>query len=624
MKKTKYDASSIDVNEGLDAVRANPQVYIGNPNDSGIFHILKEVIDNSIDEAIGGYGKKITILIDKTGYFWVVDEGRGIPIEIHKKTKISTLTTILTTLSAGGKMRKGKTSGYKNHSVGVHGMGISITNALSENLKIFTYRNNKWYFQEFIKGKPLEKIKTLSLKPKLNILKFNNKGTIIGFKPDYSMFDKGSELNINKLKQFLNLSAYLNAKIKFILLYKNKEILYHQPKGIVDLVKHNIEKLDAEVEGKLFVYQSKNIDIALQWSNAIDDNMESYVNGSNTIDGGTHIQGLYKALVESIRKYKTAKQEFRSEDIREGLVGIINYKISQARFASQTKTKLISTEALNDIYKELLPQLNKFFNSNKTLAKRIIKRGTDIRKAHERLQISKKAAGELKIKKAGKTYLPDKLRICSSKIPSKRELFLLEGESAGGTASYARDKNTQEFLTLKGKILNVYKDDHGSKTLNNKEIIDILKSIGYDPSLKNPLSKLRVGKIILLSDADPDGQHINILLLSLLHKIIPECIEKNMVYAVDSNLYVYSDNKIKVFGKNLNELKKKIGKNINMNNVTRLKGWGEATQDQLHDMAFSTKTRNLIRININKDKNSNEFINLVGKDTSVRQKLLNL
>src|SRR6266481_3017722 len=333
----KYSADEIKINL-LDSekVRQNPQVYISTPDSYGRFIALKEVIDNSKDEAINGHGKEILLIWDKDNNFWVKDSGRGIPVDKHKKTKRSVLEAIMTTLSAGGKMQEdGKASAYTN-TVGIHGMGVSITNALSESMQVWSYRNG-WFTQAYKKGKILHDVKKTT-KPTLPFkTEIKNQGTITKFKLDDIVFEKGSSIESDRIQQFLELSSYLYPKITFIFNDKGKIKTYHEPKGLASLVEKEITKKEFEKIGKPFVFQDSVCDIIIQWTSYEETSMLSFVNGSPTSEGGTHLQGFYKALAEVLRKLKNKKDDFKAEDVRYGIIGVFNINVNKPKFSNQTK-----------------------------------------------------------------------------------------------------------------------------------------------------------------------------------------------------------------------------------------------------------------------------------------------
>lgn len=631
-KLVEYSAKSIDVNLGLDAVRNACQIYIGTPDSDGLLHLIKEGLDNAIDESRQRAVKNKTVGVILDGMFtWVFDYGRGIPVEKHDKTKISTLTTIMTTLSAGGKMRADKDSGYATATAGIHGVGISVTNALSSTFEVWTYRG-KWYYQKFIKGKianstptPLS-VTAVPILPHLpNKSAKLSQGTIIKFTPDYSLFDKGSKLSVRKLRDLLELSAYLHPEIKLILARPDKLREYHQPKGLAALIDKTLQELKAEANpkhsGKHFEYHDDLLDIAMVWSDAVDEATKSFVNGSPTKEGGTHVLGLNQTIVEALAPFKPKRIKYRAEDLRAGLVCAINLKINKPRFTNQTKEKLGMTEVTEQVKRELLPQLTKFFNKNKALVRDIIQRAGEQHKASEEFKLSKKAIAGMRTAKAGKTLLPEKFAAALSNKPEERELFLIEGDSAGGTAKQARDRHYQAVMPVFGKILNVIKASP-SKIIGNKPIREVLQVIGYDQSRKDPYDRLQYGKVIFLADSDSDGEHINLLLSGLFNKILRPMIEAGQVYVVDAPLFTAQAGNKRFYAASRSELEKQLPKNRNGVHITRIKGWGEINPPELREVAFDPKTRKLKRLLSVKGKRLQRFMSVLGADTEFRKDLL--
>ena len=615
MKKSTYSANDIDVLEGLEPVRKKSGMYIGANDSRGIFQITKEIIDNVFDEYLAEYNTKLFVEV-KGDVVTVADESRGIPVEIHPKTKESTLTTIFTKLHAGGKLgvKKDGSTAYKT-SVGTFGVGSSVTNALSESFEVWTFRK-AWYYQAFAKGKVKTKVKKGVKPPSVSGCTMKA-GTVVRFKPDFTCFQKKSKLNTKNLLDWLKISSYLYPDLVFYLDLDGKKAKLHEPKGIKALVNKLVEDAKVEKLGKTVHIRSNNFEAVLQWSSHDEEKLLSYANGSKTEDGGTHVNGLFKALNESLKSFKGARSNYKPEDLRCGLLGVLDFKMPSPQFDSQTKSKLISKEAQDQVYETALEELKKFWRENPSTAKEIVRRANEVRSVVQSFTMSKKAAAALKVNKGGKVLLPAKLVVSNTKDPKERELYLVEGDSAGGSAEKARDAKTQEVLKLRGKILNVHKDK-SQKAFTNNEIIDILKSIGYDPSKKK--MDLRVGKIILLTDADVDGGHISSLLLGLLLKVVPDVIKNGMVYALyKAPLFKTNVGSKNVYGRSLAELMKKTnGKGI----VTRIKGWGEIGPDILAEVAFDRTTRHLVRVTMEDAKASKRFVKIMGEDPSTRKEML--
>jgi DNA gyrase/topoisomerase IV subunit B len=624
----RYDADSIDVHLGLDVVRKTPQIYLGNPDSDGVLHIVQEPIDNAFDECSQREvrDKFVGVTVDSDGFIWTYDAGRGIPVEKHRTTKISTLTTIMTTLSAGGKMRTGEDASYEKTG-GIHGMGVSITNAMSATMEVWTYRG-KWYYQKFAKGKPVTEVisKTPPRIPDApRKLATRDSGTIIKFIPDFTVFDKGARLRTRHLQRRLELSAYLHPKVKIYYSADGKHHTFHQPEGMTAYLQNLLEANQAEAQGKVFEFTSGDISIAMVWASTTDELITSYVNGIHTTDGGTHISGLNRAIAEALQAYKTKRTEYRADDLREGLICIMNLRIDNPRFGGQTKAKLVTPEGIQLVQNTLTAPLQKFFAANKTYARDIISRATEIRKALQELTITKQAAAKMRINQRGKIMLPPKLKTSTTKNPAERELFLVEGDSAGGTAGDARNRDYQEVLPLRGKILNVFRAQP-AKIFASVPVMDIMRAIGFDANAKVPYDKLRVGKLILLADPDPDGDHINLLMSGVLFKMLRPLIEAGKVYAVDSMLFTTQIGGTKYFGETRDKLLQQIPeRSRNSVNVTRIKGWGEVNSPVLRQVAFDPKTRRMIRlIAPRKGNNLKKFLSVVGSETDFRKELLGL
>lgn len=423
----KYNEDSIVVLEGLEGVRKKSNMYIGTTDERGVLHCIKEIADNSFDEALGGHNDRVAVLVDtKQNIFTIIDNGRGIPVGIHKKTKISTLTSIFTTLHAGGKLSEN--DNYK-YSVGTHGVGSSVVMALSSVFNVWTFREKQWWHQSFSKGKVTSKL--IKQKPPKG-LPVSKGGTVVQFTPDNTIF-KDAKLPVADLHDMLKMNAYLNpgVTVELINLTKDKKYVYKFKKGVSEYVEAQIEEKKLDKLGKLFEHRQEGVAVALQWSSHDDDAQAYYVNGSK-VPQGTHVTGLQKAIAEAIKPFAGKRAKYRPEDLRIGLVGVLNCNVGSPQFDSQTKTRLTSPQANELVFKAVKPALEKFFASNKSLAKNIIARASAIREAHAEFKLSKAAATKLKTTKAGKIRLPAKLSSSITKNPKDRELFIVEGDSAGG------------------------------------------------------------------------------------------------------------------------------------------------------------------------------------------------
>lgn len=620
MKQPKYDESSIQILDFPANVRKKPGMYIGSPDSSGIKQIAKEVYDNAIDEALAGRNKLVGMSFETDGSFIIWDRGGGIPVGKHAKTGRSTLVEVFARLHSGAKMDS-KDSGY-SVSTGTHGVGAACTNALSEFFNVTTFREKQRYAVQFKQGKLVKDLQKLPGKVTTPDDKPMLVGTLIHFKPDLSCFMKGAKLDIKIVQDAFDIQSYLHPEVTFVVVDKNKNKVhvYHQPDGYKALLEKRRREYSAELIGKPFLHNSKNLNIAVQWSDYTDEAVSSYINGSPTIGHGTHVAGFFKAINESLKPYR-GKRDFTPSDLRSGLIGVVNYKMAAPMFDSQTKERLTSPHVEDDVYKQALPELTKFFGSNKTFARELCARAEEYKKLRSDFAANKKLAA--KITNTRKSNLPAKLADSLTKNPKERELYIVEGDSAAGTAASARNKAFQAVLPIRGKILNVY-GPKGAKSFDtSEEIIAILQAIGYDPKVKDPENHLRVGKIILLCDADVDGAHITLLVLSLLYKVLPRAFVNKIVYIVNSPLF-FVRYKEKVFYGNTMVRMNKITPEPAKKLITRIKGWGEisAKDGLLQRVAFNKETRSLTRIDdVPKEKRA-YFAALAGEAPAERRKLL--
>lgn len=630
MAKQKYNEDSIKVYEGLTAVRKRPHMYLGKSGSPMVFQMLREIVENSSDEHDAGHNDFIGVVVNKVKQgqeFIVIDKGRGIPVGIHKKTKISTLTTVFTKLHAGGKFDD---KSYES-SRGVHGVGSACCNAVSSEFEVWTHRDGKWYHQAYKEGKEVTKVKkTKAPKKYLKSVKTTSKtaGTVVRFIPDYPIVGQKAEIKLEKLQTWLNDIAQLNSGLKIQLVYGKFNKIYHNPGGAKTFLKRLVEDKKTEVLGRPFLFESKNLSVGIQWTDYTgEDGIISYVNGAPTNDGGTHVKGLFKAVDAAFTKFKGKKSKgkggkWTASDVRFGLVGFINYKLHNAEYDSQTKNELVTTKAVKDVAELLGKSFDKFLDQNKATARKILKRAVDIKKTKEDMKKLLKAASQ--IKKSAKASMPGKLLSCDKKTPAeKRELFLVEGDSAGGSAKKARNSKYQMVLPLRGKCVNAAKEKM-SKVLQNKEVMAILVSIGADPKTlgTDKDRKYSVGKIIITADADHDGKHITQLILTILYTLVPDTFKKKMVYVVECPLYQANVKGKKVYGFSLKEMQKKL--KGHKANITRMKGLGEANWPDLKSFAFEPENRKMYRIDAISGKDKVKFLKVVGEDTSTRKKILGI
>ena len=620
--KQEYGASQIQVLEGLEAVRKRPGMYIGSTGPRGLHHLVYEVVDNSIDEALAGNCSKIYVAINADGSITVEDDGRGIPVEVHPKTGLSTLETVLTVLHAGGKFGGG---GYKV-SGGLHGVGVSVVNALSEWLVAEVHRDGKAYRQEYKKGNPQTKLEVVG--------ESDHTGTIISFMPDAEVFDE-IEFSFDTLEYRLRELSFLNKGIKIIFEDKRegkeKYRDFHYTGGLVEYVKF-LNKSRTGIHEDI-VYIDKKVDdclveIAMQYTDGYTENIYSFANNINTHEGGSHLAGFKAALTKTINEYakrngdlKDKDSNLSGEDIREGLTAVVSVKLPDPQFEGQTKTKLGNTFMRGIVDGVTVEELGSFLEENPNTAKVIVDKALRAQRARE----AAKRARELTRRKSvlESTSLPGKLADCSEKDPSKSEIFLVEGDSAGGSAKQGRDRNTQAILPLRGKILNVEKS-RLDKILASDEIKNMITAYGCGIGNDFDLEKARYHKIIIMTDADVDGAHIRTLLLTFFFRYMRPLIEEGYVYAAQPPLYKVTKQKKEYYvysDKELDDLLNEIGRD--KYDIQRYKGLGEMNPEQLWDTTMNPETRTLLQVTIEDAAIADEiFSMLMGDKVAPRREFI--
>ena len=620
--KQEYGASQIQVLEGLEAVRKRPGMYIGSTGPRGLHHLVYEVVDNSIDEALAGNCSKIYVAINADGSITVEDDGRGIPVEVHPKTGLSTLETVLTVLHAGGKFGGG---GYKV-SGGLHGVGVSVVNALSEWLVAEVHRDGKAYRQEYKKGNPQTKLEVVG--------ESDHTGTIISFMPDAEVFDE-IEFSFDTLEYRLRELSFLNKGIKIIFEDKRegkeKYRDFHYTGGLVEYVKF-LNKSRTRIHEDI-VYIDKKVDdclveIAMQYTDGYTENIYSFANNINTHEGGSHLAGFKAALTKTINEYakrngalKDKDSNLSGEDIREGLTAVVSVKLPDPQFEGQTKTKLGNTFMRGIVDGVTVEELGSFLEENPNTAKVIVDKALRAQRARE----AAKRARELTRRKSvlESTSLPGKLADCSEKDPSKSEIFLVEGDSAGGSAKQGRDRNTQAILPLRGKILNVEKS-RLDKILASDEIKNMITAYGCGIGNDFDLEKARYHKIIIMTDADVDGAHIRTLLLTFFFRYMRPLIEEGYVYAAQPPLYKVTKQKKEYYvysDKELDDLLNEIGRD--KYDIQRYKGLGEMNPEQLWDTTMNPETRTLLQVTIEDAAIADEiFSMLMGDKVAPRREFI--
>ena len=631
---TEYSADSIQVLEGLEAVRKRPSMYIGDTSEKGLHHLVYEVVDNSIDEALAGYCTYIDVVINEDNSITVTDNGRGIPVDIHEKEGKSALEVVLTVLHAGGKFDKGT---YKV-SGGLHGVGVSCVNALSTYLKAEVRRNGKVHMQEFSCGKPLHDVQVIDNTDKT--------GTTISFKPDGSIFTV-TEYKYDILATRLRELAFLNAGITLRLTDKRvqkedgsfKSEVFHSDEGLKEFVRYidrSKEKLIPDVIHIVTEKQGIPVEVALTYNTSYNESVFSYVNDINTIEGGTHLAGFRRGLTRTLKKYaedskllEKAKVEIQGDDFREGLTAVISIKVAEPQFEGQTKTKLGNSEVTGAVDMAIGEALGYYLEEHPKEAKIIVDKVILAAQARH----AARKARELVQRKSPLTGggLPGKLADCSSKDAAICELFLVEGDSAGGTAKQGRDRNFQAILPLRGKILNVEKAmDH--KIFESEEIQNIYRAMGVtvgtedDPKALN-MEKLRYHKVIIMTDADVDGSHIATLILTFFFRRMRSLIENGYVYLATPPLYLCKKGKVEEYCWTEQQRQQFIlkygGGNENSIHTQRYKGLGEMNDHQLWDTTMNPENRTLKQITIDNAAEADQiFAMLMGEDVGPRREFI--
>ncbi|NLT95521.1 MAG: DNA topoisomerase (ATP-hydrolyzing) subunit B [Clostridia bacterium] len=618
--KNEYTANEIQVLEGLEAVRRRPGMYIGSTSSRGLHHLVYEIVDNSIDEALAGYGNKIDVIINKDNSITVIDEGRGIPVEPHPKMKIPAVEVVLTTLHAGGKFG-GK--GYKV-SGGLHGVGMSVVNALSEWLEVEVSRDNKIFHQRSERGKTVSKLKVIGTS--------KNTGTKIIFKPDSQIFDD-INFDFNILAQRLRELSFLNKGLKITLKDErdNNQVVFLHNGGIIDFVKY-INKNKDPINPKIIYFESEKdevqVEVALQYTDTYTENIFSYANNIHTHEGGTHESGLKSALTRVLNDYarrqnllKENDNNLTGEDIREGLTAVLSVKVPEPQFEGQTKTKLGNSEVRGIVESIISEHLSTFLEENPSIGRKIVEKAVLSARARE----AARKARELTRRKNAleSTSLPGKLADCSIKDPQYCELYLVEGDSAGGSAKQGRDRRFQAILPLRGKILNVEKA-RLDKILNSEEIRAIITAMGTGISDDFDITKARYYKIIIMSDADVDGAHIRTLLLTFFYRYMRPLIEEGYVYIAQPPLYKVKRNKEEIYlysDKELEDYLAKIGRENY--SIQRYKGLGEMNPDQLWETTMNPETRTLLRVDLEDAIKADEiFTILMGDKVEPRREFI--
>ncbi|MEA2042558.1 MAG: DNA topoisomerase (ATP-hydrolyzing) subunit B [Bacteroidota bacterium] len=628
--KNAYSADNISVLEGLEAVRKRPAMYIGDISDRGLHHLVYEVVDNSIDEALAGYCNNIEVTINEDNSITVVDDGRGIPVEIHKKEGRSALEVVMTVLHAGGKFDK---DSYKV-SGGLHGVGVSCVNALSSKLIATVYRDGKIYRQEYSIGKPLGDIKEIG--------ETDKSGTEITFVPDNSIFVV-SEYKYETLANRMRELSFLNKGINITLTDKRNTDeegnliteKFFSEEGLKEFVEYLDQNRVKIIETTLNLVVEKNdipVEIALQYNNSYAENIHSYVNNINTHEGGTHLTGFRRGLTRTLKSYaensgmlSKLKFKINGDDFREGLTAIISVKVAEPQFEGQTKTKLGNSEISLPVDQAVSQMVGNYLEENPTDARNIVKKVILAAQARHAAKKAKELVQRKNVMSGA--GLPGKLADCSSRDPVLSEIFLVEGDSAGGTAKQGRDRKFQAILPLRGKILNVEKAMQ-HKVLENEEIRNIFTAMGVSLGTEEDnkalnMEKLRYHKVIIMTDADVDGSHIDTLIMTFFFRYMKEFIEKGHLYLATPPFYLIKKGKKEGYAwteEQRKQLTKEFGKGVS---VQRYKGLGEMNAEQLWETTMNPEQRTLQQITIENAMDADRlFSMLMGDDVPPRREFI--
>ncbi len=628
-----YQASNINVLKGLEAVRKRPAMYIGDVSSRGLHHLVNEVVDNSIDEALGGYNDRVLVSINKDGSVTVEDRGRGIPVDIHPVEKISALEVVMTVLHAGGKFDK---DSYKV-SGGLHGVGVSVVNALSEWMKVEVKRDGKIYFQEYRLGIPQADVKEIGTVSK------KQTGTKVTFMPDGEIFTT-TKFKFSTLAERMRELAYLNKNVSISVKdeIEGDDETFHFKGGIIEFVKY-LDENRTVFHKPVYIEGEKDnvpVEIAFEYSDAYSDNIFAYVNNINTHEGGTHLSGFKTALTRTFNTYAAKnnlikgnkKITLTGDDFREGLTAVISVKVAEPQFEGQTKTKLGNSEVRSIVEMLVGEKLAEYLEENPAVGKKIIEKCA---RAAEAREAARKARDLVRRKNVlDSMHLPGKLADCSISDPEHTEIYIVEGDSAGGSAKQGRDRRFQAILPLKGKILNVEKAKL-NKILENNEIKAIIAAVGAGIGLEFDAEKARYGKIIIMTDADVDGSHIRTLILTFLYRYMKGLVETGRIYIAQPPLYKIKKGKEEIYAYNdderdkillrfngsspdkIEDIDSSLPKGVS---ISRYKGLGEMNPEQLWDTTMNPETRTVLQVSIDSAAAADKiFETLMGDEVEPRR-----
>lgn len=597
---SSYGADQIQVLEGLEAVRKRPGMYIGSTSARGLHHLVWEIVDNSIDEALAGYADHVELVIEKDNWIKVTDNGRGIPVDIQEKMGRPAVEVILTVLHAGGKFGGG---GYKV-SGGLHGVGSSVVNALSSNLEVYVHLNNKIYHQAYERGVPAFDLKVIG--------DTDHTGTTIRFKADGEIFTETTEYDYETLQKRIRELAFLNKGIQISLRDERddeniQENSYHYEGGIKSYVEMLNKSKEVLYDEPIYIHDTKDdveVEIAIQYNNGFATNLLTYANNIHTYEGGTHEDGFKRALTRVINSYgiknkllKEGEEKLSGEDVREGMTAVVSVKHGDPQFEGQTKTKLGNSEVRQIVDKLFSELFERFLLENPNVARIIVDKGV----MASRARLAAKKAREVTRRKSALevSSLPGKLADCSSKKPEECELYIVEGDSAGGSAKLGRDSKTQAILPLRGKILNVEKA-RLDRILGNNEIRAMITGLGTGIGGEFDISKARYHKLVIMTDADVDGAHIRTLLLTFFYRFMRPLIEAGYVYIAQPPLYKVEQGKKKYYvfnDRELDKLKEELSSTPKLS-IARYKGLGEMNADQLWETTMNPEHRSMLQVTL--------------------------
>jgi len=628
-QKSDYKASNIQVLEGLEAVRKRPAMYIGDVGQRGLHHLINEVVDNSIDEALAGYCDHIIVTICDDGSMKIKDNGRGIPVDTHSKYNMPAVEVVLTKLHAGGKFDKDT---YKV-SGGLHGVGVSCVNALSSWFRAEIHRDGEIHFMSFEKGKTKEALTTKG--------KTKDTGTIISFMPDPEIFTQTMEFKFDIIAERMRELAFLNPEVTIELIDEREEdaelakAVFHYEGGVRDFVKYLDESRESITTEPIYIegeVENVPVELALQYNSSFTENVHSYVNNINTREGGTHISGFRRALTRTMKTYaeknnlikSNSKISISGEDFREGLTAVLSVKVAEPQFEGQTKTKLGNSEVQSAVEIVVYDQLTEYLEQNPKQAKKIIEKVVLAAEAREAARKARQLIQRKSVMSGG--GLPGKLADCSIKDPEHSEIYLVEGDSAGGSAKMGRNRSFQAILPLRGKILNVEKAKI-NKILENKEIQAMITALGTGVGHGDEdfeLEKLRYHKIIIMTDADVDGSHIRTLLLTFFYRYMNPLIAHGFVYIATPPLYRITSSRGKIDyawdDETRDKLIKELKKSKKKFDVSRYKGLGEMNPEQLWETTMDPETRTLQQVTVESAAGADKmFSTLMGGDVEPRR-----